>query len=439
MKVDISDLDVLKKRVDFEIPQEVISDEITKICRNISSTKQIKGFRPGRVPKDIVKRLFWTKIKADVINKLVPEYYDKVLEETGLNPISKPEFGDFDLEDGKPLLVKVTLGVKPLIEPKDYLGLEVEWKKAEAAEEDIEKMLKNLQEKNAQFEVVEDRPVKKGDMVIIDYAGTIKIEGKEEDKNEAKEEDRAEDKNILIQIEDKDEINDFSMSLLGMNKDESKKIEALLPEDFPLENLRGKNVELDVTVKEIKGKKLPSLDDEFAKDIGNYDSLDELKKFLRAQLDNSLEISSKNLAQNSIIEKLLDKNPYDPPEILIEERRKELLAETENRIRQKGSVIDNNYELEKAKFIQEDLTPMAKKDVQLSIILESVAKKEGLRVLDYEIDHQIKLIALQTNQKFEDLKETIKESGKWNNIRTSILVNKAMNLIMEKAVKRVKE
>jgi trigger factor len=424
MKVEVTDQEGQKKRLEFEIPQDVVTDELGKVYRQINATAKLKGFRPGKIPRAIIKRFFWPQIEAEVIQKLIPIYYRQAISEAALEPVGEPAFDDFFLEEGKPLPIRVTLEVKPVLEPKDYIGIEVNWQKPEAKDEDVADMLARLQEKNAQFEVAGNRPVQEGDVIVLAYDGTM--DGSPIDKK------RSED--LQLEIRGGDEKNDFTNALVGLSKGEAKKIEVTLPEDFPQKEMRGKKAILDVTIKEIKEKRLPPLDDEFARDLGDYDDLDALKKQIRNQIQTSLDRQAENIAREEAVNILMTKNPFEPSETMIESRLNEMIASLEHQIRlddEDGNRVDWDSE----KF-REEFRPKAEKDVHLSLILEGIARKEGLSVSEGEIEHQIELLSLQTKQDYEDLKNKAKINGTWDRVRASFLRNKAMDFVMEKATRR---
>ncbi|MGA1843720.1 MAG: trigger factor [bacterium] len=416
MKVAVTDQQDQKKRLEFEIPQDIISKELDKVYRQFNSTAKIKGFRPGKVPKAILKRFYWTQIESEVIQSLVPTYYREAIVESSLEPIGEPQFDEFFVEEGKPLTVGVTLEVKPFIEPKDYTKIEVKWGKPQATDADVEDMLARLREKNANIEVVEGRPVEAGDIVLFSYSGTVS--GVPLDKKKEDGEVEADGR------------NDFTKALIGMRKGDTKRMEMTLPENFPNPALQGKEAILDVTVKEIKKKHLPALDDEFARDLGEYDDLESLKKEVREQIQASLDRQAENIARGELVEVLLERNPFEPPESMVETRLDEMIAHIEDQLRMGGGA--GNWDRAK---VRDELRPKAKKDVHLSLVQEGIARKEGLNVPEGEIERQIEILSLQTRQDFESLKNKAKMNGTWDRIRAGLLREKAMDVVVENAVR----
>ena len=423
MKFELTEQQDQKKRLEFEIPEDVVTNELTKIYRQISTTAKVKGFRPGKVPKSIIKRFFWSQIESEVIKNLVPTYYQQAISEAALEPIGEPVFDDFFLEEGKALTVGVTLEVKPVLEPRDYTNIEVKWPKPGASDKDVADMLARLQEKNAQFEVVEGRPAREGDIVVLGYAGTA--------ENRPIDPRRTED--LQIEIKSGEEQNDLIKAVIGMSKNETKRIDLVLPKDFPQKELREKHTQLEVVLKEIKGKKLPNLDDEFARDLGEYDDLEALKKEIRQQIQSSLDKQAENVAREEIGNILIERNPFQPPESMIEERLDSMISGIENQLRLGGGHL-NTQNWDRGKF-REELRPKARRDVHLGLIQEGIARKESLNVPEEEIEQQIELLSLQTRQDFNELKDRAKTNGTWERIRISLLADKAMDFVMDKAVR----
>ena len=418
MKLEVTDQQDQKKRLEFEIPQDIVTNELRKIYQQISSSAKIKGFRPGKVPKTILKRFYWSQIESEVIKNLVPDYYRQAIDEAALEPIGEPKFDDLLVEEGKPLIVGVTLEIKPVLEPKDYTNIDVQWQTPQVTDQDVADTLKRLQEKNAQFEVVDQRPAREGDIVVLAYDGTV--EGQSLEKGDHED----------IQVEISGE-NDFVKALIGLEKGETKRIDMRLPEDYPQEALRGKKAVLDVTIKEIKEKTLPSLDDEFARDLGEYDNLESLKKEIREQIQSSLDRQAENLARQELIKTLVDRNPFEPPESMVEARLDEIIENLEHQLRLGGNQFDTK-EWDRNK-VREELRSKAKTDVHLALIQEGIARKEELVVPEEEIDRQIEILSLQTKQDFTELKERAKKNGTWDRLRESLLLDKAMDFVLEKA------
>jgi len=418
MKVAVTDQQDQKKRLEFEIPQDVILKELDKVYRQFNSTAKIKGFRPGKVPKAILKRFYWTQIESEVIQSLMPTYYREAIIESALEPIGEPQFDELLVEEGKPLAVGVTLDVKPFIEPGDYANIEVKWRRPQATDADVEDMLAKLRENNAQIDVVEDRPVEKGDIVFFSYSGTVA--GMPPDKKKKGDGE--------IEIDGK---GDFTKALIGVKKGDTKRIEMTLPGNFPNAALQGKEAILDVTVKEIKEKHLPDLDDEFARDLGEYDDLESLKREIREQIQTSFDRQAENAARGELTDVLLERNPFEPPESMVETRLDEMIAHIEDQLRMGGGAAGD---WDRAK-VREELRPKAKRDVRLSLVQEGIARKAGLNVPEGEIERQIEILSLQAKQDFESLKNRAKTNGTWDRIRAGLLREKAMDVVVQSAVR----
>lgn len=424
MKVDVTDIEMLMKRIEFDIPQDIVEKEVGKIYHKLNTSKQVKGFRRGKVPNSILKRLFWTEIENEVVNTIVPDFYYTAIQETGFDVIGKPMFEDVKIEDGKALHVSAKVTLKPSIKAKNYKGINVELIEKDVTEEDVNKLLRSLQEKNAQYEIVEKGPVKEGDIVIVDLEGRYKEDASLTDVTY---------KDILIQIPGGDKPDDILNPLLDKNKGDVVKIKGEFPDNFQVMELREKDADLDVTIKEVKEKILPELDDEFAKDLGEYETLEELKNKLRETLKESLENQINSSIKEQAVSALIKENPFDPPDVMVNERLDEMLDDVENRIRLGGGSPENiNWNREK---VRERFRPEAIKYVQMSLILESVAREEAMEVSEEELDKELMLLANQAKKDFQELKETAQKNGTLNFIKNNLLTNKAMDFVVENTIK----
>jgi len=276
MNITVEEISSIKKKISVEIPIEQVTGEVESLYREVGKQAKIKGFRPGKIPRDILERYFKDYVKAEAIQKLIQETYPAALSEKDLHPVSPPVIDPGDLEKGKPFNYSATIEVKPEIKIDGYIGLNIEGKKESAKDEEVEGRLKGLQDLHAQLKTVtEPRAVRSGDHVLIDYTAMM--------DNKPSEEGKATDFNVEVgagrfipALEEK---------MIGLNPDEEKEIAVPFPEDYGYKKWAGKTVSFLVKVKEVKEKILPLLDDEFAKDLGDYSSLEDLKTKLKEGIE----------------------------------------------------------------------------------------------------------------------------------------------------------
>ncbi|MBS3918767.1 MAG: trigger factor [Deltaproteobacteria bacterium] len=422
MNITVEEISSVKKKVNVEIPQEQVTKEIESFYREVGKQAKIKGFRPGKIPKDILERHFKDYVKSEVIQKLIQETYPAALSEKDLHPVSPPVVDPGELESGKPFQYSATVEVKPEIKMEGYTGLNIEGKKESAKEEEVEERLKGLQNLHAQLKTVpEPRPVQSGDHVIIDYEARM-------DKKPL-EEGKAVD--FTVEIGGGRFIPALEEKMIGLKQEEEKEIEVPFPEDYGYKKWAGKTVSFFVKVKEIKEKVLPPLDDEFAKDLGDYASLEDLKAKLKEEIEKEKALMLDRQLKDQMIEQLIQANSFEIPESMVVEQAKVLVSDTKLRLASQGIALKNlNIPEEK---LQEDYKEVAQKQVRTFLILEKIAAQEGIAVTDEEADERLQSISERSHQKFDVVKRYYEKNGLIPELKTGILTDKTLNFLLGKA------
>jgi len=422
MNITVEEISSVKKKVNVEIPQEQVTKEIESFYREVGKQAKIKGFRPGKIPKDILERHFKDYVKSEVIQKLIQETYPAALSEKDLHPVSPPVVDPGELESGKPFQYSATVEVKPEIKMEGYTGLNIEGKKESAKEEEVEERLKGLQNLHAQLKTVpEPRPVQSGDHVIIDYEARM-------DKKPL-EEGKAVD--FTVEIGGGRFIPALEEKMIGLKQEEEKEIEVPFPEDYGYKKWAGKTVSFFVKVKEIKEKVLPPLDDEFAKDLGDYASLEDLKAKLKEEIEKEKELMLDRQLKDQMIEQLIQANSFEIPESMVVEQAKALVSDTKLRLASQGIALKNlNIPEEK---LQEDYREVAQKQVRTYLILEKIAAQEGIAVTDEEADERLQSISERTHQKLDVVKRYYEKNGLIPELKTGMLTDKTLDFLLGKA------
>jgi len=422
MKVNVEDVSGVKKKVHVEIPQEDVSKEVDAFYEDLKKKAKIKGFRPGKVPRNILERHFKDYVKAEVIQKLVQETYPTALSETQLQPVANPMIDPGDLESGKPFQYSATVEVKPEIKLEQYLGLNIEGKKEETKDEEVEERLKNLQDLHANLKTIEEaRPIQNGDFVIVDYEA--RMDGKPLEEGKAID--------FTVEVGSGRFIPAFEEKLIGLRSDEERDIEIIFPEDYGYKKWAGKTITFHAKIKEIKEKILPVLDDEFAKDLGDYSSLQELKVKLREELEREKKLALDRQLKNKIVDQLLEQNTFEVPQSLVEEQTKTLVSDTTLRLASQGVSLDT-LGLSEGK-LQEDYQGTALKQVRTFLILEKVAGQEGITVSDEEVEDRLKEISERAHQKLDAVKRYYEKNGLIPEVQAGIMHDKTLNFLLEKA------
>ncbi|MEW5801954.1 MAG: trigger factor [bacterium] len=421
MRVDVTDLEQCKKAVTVEIPEEIVTRKINEAFRQVSSSTRLKGFRPGKVPKDLLKARFWDKIESEVIKDLVPEYFEKAVEEQKLQLVGQPEFeGELHVHENSPLSFKVVVTTWPKIElPQNYREIEIVGEKAaEVTEDDIMEVLKDLQEQAAKYQVITDRPLREGDLFVFDYDATEKA-------NPSWSESK---KDAVATVGSQQIPPGFSQNIIGMSKGEEKEFEEAFPADYAKPEVAGRNITFKINIKEIKEKVLPEIDDDFAKDWSN-DSLASLKEEIAETIKKRREDEARSKMVNSLLNKLLDSTSIEPPEIMVENETDALVQDLEFRLAAQGRALEKTES--NIALVRKDFRETAIRNVKASMILEEVAIREGIEVPPEEIDHHVQLLAKQYNKTAEEVKKVYK--GK---IEKTLQERKTLNFLLDHALIR---
>jgi len=422
MKANVEEISAIKKKVSVEIPEDQVSQEINSFYMDLGKKAKIKGFRPGKVPRNILERYFKDYVKAEVIQKLIQETYPQALSETNLQPVSPPMIDPGEFEGGKSFQYSVVIEVKPDIKLEGYTGLKIEGKKEEVKDEEIEDRLKALQNLHANLKTVSDvRAIRMGDYVIIDYEASL--DGKPLEGGKAID--------FTVEVGSGQFIPAFEEKLIGIKPEGESAIEVSFPEDYGYQKWAGKTISFHVKIKEIKEKILPPLDDEFAKDLGDYSSFEELKTKLRGEIEKEKELALERQLKDQMLDQLLAANPFEVPGSLVEEQTKTLVSDMKLRLAAQGLELKNLGLTEEK--LQEDYKAMAEKQVRTFLILEKIAGQEGISVTDEEADNRLREISEGMRQKFDMVKRYYEKNGLLPEVKMGIIRDKTLNFLLEKA------
>jgi trigger factor len=382
---------------------------------------KIKGFRPGKVPRDILRRYFKDYVKTEVIQKLIQDTYPQALSESDLKPVSQPVIDPGEFEEGKPFQYTTVIEVKPDFRLEEYTGLKIEGKKEEVRDDEVEGRLKSLQNLHANLKTIsEARPIQTGDYVVVDYEA--RVGGKPMEEGKAID--------FAVEVGSGQFIPAFEEKLIGLKLEEEGEIEVSFPEDYGYQKWAGKTISFHVKIKEIKEKILPPLDDEFAKDVGDS-SLDELKVKLRGEIEREKQRILEEQLKSQVMDQLLETNSFEIPESLVEEQSKALVSDTKLRMTAQGIDFKNLGVSEEK--LQEDYRPVAQKQVKTFLILEKIANQEGIVVTDEEVDNRLREMSERMYQKFDAVKRYYEKNGLLPEVKAKIIQDKTLNFLLEKA------
>ena len=388
----------------------------------------VPGFRKGKAPRKMIEQLYGSQIFfEDAANEIIPDAYADAAKESGLDIVSQPKVSIEQLEAGKPFIFAAEVAVRPEVELGEYKGVEVTKADAEVTDADVEEELKKVQDQNSRTVSVEDRAVKDGDMTVIDFEGFIDGEAFDGGKGE----------NYPLTIGSHSFIDTFEEQMIGMNIGEEKELNVTFPEDYHAENLKGKPATFKVTVKEIKEKQLPELDDDFAQDVSDFDTLAEYKDDLKKKIAERKESEAKAKKESEAIEKVVEAAKMDIPQSMIDTQVNRMLEDFAMRLQQQGLSVEQYFQYTgmTADKIMEEMKPEAVKRIKNSLVLEAVAKAENIEVSEEEFEAELQKMADMYKMEIEKIKEFMQDAEA-KQMKDDIAIQKAVELIVSSAVEK---
>jgi trigger factor len=422
--------EILKKEngemtVKITVPNEAFKKAVTAAYNKNKGKFSVPGFRKGKVPKNIIEKHYGEGVfYEDAINDLLPEYYEKVLDELKIEPVARPDIDIMEIDKDKDLVFAAVITTTPEFELEGYKGLEVEKVSTEVTDEMVEHTLKEAQEMNARLVNVINRPVADGDTVLIDYKGFVgdeQFEGGTADHQE-------------LVIGSGKFIPGFEEQLIGASIGSEVEVDVTFPETYHSEDLAGKAAKFYVKINGIKIKELPEIDDEFAKDVSEFDTLDEYKASIREDLEASLKETAESEQREKVIEKAIELIKVDIPEKMVEAEVDAMLNDFDQQLRYQGLSLDQYV-----KFTGGDLDALksqmhedAVKRVKSNLVIEKLIKIENIEVTDEDVDAEIEKIATSQDRPVEDIKK-IFERDNFEYLKNSLQSQKAINFLVEHA------
>ena len=419
MKKKVKHLEECRKAFEIEIPPAEVKSRLEECYNKIGKAAVVPGYRAGKAPRDLLEKHYGERATQEVIENLIADSYQQAVEESDFLPLGLPDITDVKLDDAKMLSFKAEFNIRPKIELKNYKGLRLNRKKVEVKEEDIDKSIKALQESNAKYKEVQDRPAKVGDYIVCD--SEIFIEGKSIMKKR---------ENIWMPVEEKSYIPNLSNALTGANRGDEKEIETVLPQDFPKKDSANKKAVFKIKIKEIKERILSQVDDGFAKDLG-YNALTQLRDSVKAILENQIERQARQNLENQVLEKLLADAGFNIPSALVEKQLNYLVDEEKEKLLKQG--LKEGDLKNKEQELREKLRPLAEKQVKTMFILDEIANTEKIDVSREELEGALEAIAKQYGQSKEKIEKYYKENDLISGLRLDIKHSKILELLIKEA------
>lgn len=404
---------------------EQFEEAVTKAYNKIKGKFNIPGFRKGKAPKKVIETKYGEGVfYEEAINFCFPAAYEEALDTFKINPVDRPEIDIEEMEKGKEVVFTAVVEVMPEFTVENYKGIEVEKKEYNVQEEDIQKELEAMQQRSARMISVDDRPVKDKDMVIMDYKGSVDGDYFEGGTAERQS----------LEIGSGQFIPGFEEQLIGANIGDEVNVNVTFPEAYHAEDLAGKAAIFEVKVHEIKEKELPTLDDEFAKDVSEFDSLEELKADIKTKLEESTKNKATQELRNSVIDNVVASVEIKLPNAAIEKQIDHMLRDFDYQLKYQGLDLEYYYQMSGAK--EEDLRAQMRDDatlrVKTQVVLDKISEQESIEATEEEINKEIEKMAAQYKQDVEKFKANIREQ-ELNYIKDNVVTRKTIDLLVENA------
>jgi trigger factor len=409
-----------RRELELEIPAEEVSKAIERVAKEFARVARVPGFRPGKAPLPLIRRKFAEDIKGEVLQSLVPERVEKAVAEQKLTPVSQPQVDKLDFNEGQPLKFRAVFEVLPEFALAEYKGLKLEMPTMDVTDEDIAKALEETRERAAAFAPVEGRVIEDGDFA------QLKLNGVPEGEGEPLQAD-----SVLCHIGAEETMEPFNENLRGANIGDHKKFDVNYPSDYPDPKLAGKTYHYDVDILGIKTKKLPELNDEFAKDISDATTLDELKTKVRESLEHQRDHRHKELLHEKVLGEMVKMHDFPVPEALVEHQMDVRLERVVRSLAQQG--IDPqavNLDWVSLRRRQED---KAKEDVKAELIIDRIATAENIEVTDEEVTHELKHLASHNGESAEAMRARLTKQGTLDRIKSKLRSDKTLDWLAQNA------
>ncbi len=409
------------------IDAQSFEKEIKQAYSKNKGKYSVQGFRKGKAPMSLIEKHYGEGVfYEDAINSLFPYAFEAAVKEHDLDTIARPELDVEEVEKGKDLILTVDVAVKPEVELGEYKNLEVEPSSAEVTDEEVQLELQTMLEQNARFVTVEDRAVKSGDMLLIDFNG--KVDGVEFEGGKSE--------NYSIVVGSGTFIPGFEEQLEGMLLNEQGDLTVKFPEEYQAAELAGKDAVFTVKINEIKEKEIPELDDEFAKDVSEFDSLDEMKKDIREKFEKDKQQKVEREMENKLVQKAAENAKVEIPEIMIENQIDNMLYDFDYQLKNQGLDLENYIKFTNSTMeeFKKQMRPDAENRVLTSLVVDAVAKAEGVEATDEELEQELEKMSGDYKMELSKLKETLRDTD-MDYIKDTIVARKTVQILKDNAKK----
>lgn len=425
MSVKVENLEKNMVKLTIEVSAEDLEKAINSVFLKTKNRIQIPGFRKGKAPRRMIEQIYGkTVFLEDAANEVIPEEYRKAASESGLTITSSPKIEAVQLEPGKPFIFSAEVAVKPEVTLGEYKGMQVAKADLDVTEEEVLAEIRREQEKNSRIVTVEDRPAQEGDTVTLDFEGFVDGTPFEGGKGT----------DHPLVLGSGSFIPGFEEQLVGANTGGHVEVKVTFPKEYQAAELAGKEAVFQCDIKKIEKKELPELDDEFAQDVSEFDTMDAYKESVKKTLEERKQEAAKTEKENAAVDKVIENAQMDIPDAMIETQAQQMLEDFANRMQMQGLSMEQYFQFtgQSAEKMLEDMKPQALKRIQTRLVLEKVAETEGIEISDEELEEEFKKMAESYKMEVEKVKELMKEG--LETMKQDLAVQKAVTLIADSAV-----
>ena len=428
MSVQVETLEKSMAKLTIEVSAEEFETALDKAYKKNKNKISLPGFRKGKAPRAMIEKMYGTGVfYEDAANDLILGAYESAAKESELEIVAQPSIDVTQIEKGKPFIFTATVAVKPEVTLGDYKGIEVEKKTAEVTDEELQAEIDKVRESNSRMITVEDRAVQDGDITTIDFEGFVDGEPFEGGKGE----------NYPLTIGSHSFIDNFEEQLIGKNIGEETEVNVTFPEQYQAEELQGKPAVFKVTIKEIKVKELPELDDDFAQDVSEFDTVDEYKEDLKKKLLENKEAALKREKEEDVVGKIIENATMEIPDPMVDTQVRQMVQEFSQRIQSQGLSLQQYMQFTgmTPESLTNELQPQALKRIQSRLVLEAVVAAENIETSDEDLEKELEKMAEMYQMEADKLKELVGEEEK-KQIALDLAVQKAVELVVDAAVEK---
>jgi trigger factor len=410
-----------KRSLDIEIPVEEVETAQDRVTQSLKQRVRLPGFRPGKAPVSLIKSRFESEIRSEVIESLVPAAFRKQVDKEELKVVGTPDISDLHFEAGEPIRFKAEFEVATDVEVGEYRGLPVKYAEPTVSEEEVDQRLETMRESKADYVNVDPRPIETGDHIL---AHLRSVSGLEEPVDQD---------SLQIEVGGPDTLQAFTDHLIGAQPDETKEFDITYPEDYGSEKLAGKTVQFQLTPKVIRRKELPVLDDEFARDLGDYQSLTELRDAVHKTIFREKQAAAQHAAKEELIDRLVESHDFPIPEAYVDYQ---IENQTRARLRE---ITGQDVDLAKLnlnwKDIKEKQRDKAVRSVKAALLLDRIADRESIHATNDEVDHELQHIARHEREPVPAVRNRLQKDGSLGRVADNIRSQKTLDFLFEQAKK----